>query len=140
MNNIKLAFYKGKGNLIDKAIRFWTKGSYSHVELIVDDIWYSISPRDTKVRAKKMIPKKQNWDYVQISKTSDDVKFILDHYENTKGSKYDWLGIFLSQFLKLNIQNNKRYFCSEWCAAALRIDKAHKYNPNNLYKYIKKGE
>ena len=33
--NIKIAFYKGQGNWLNKIIRWWTKSPYSHAELIL---------------------------------------------------------------------------------------------------------
>ena len=43
-SNIRLAFYKGKGDWVDKVIKWWTKSQYSHVEVedglteITDDL------------------------------------------------------------------------------------------------------
>ena len=54
---IKLAFYKGKGNWKNKVIRWWTKSPYSHVELILPDgdTWVSISPMLTSTVSKRSI-------------------------------------------------------------------------------------
>lgn len=30
----KIAFYKAKGNYVDKAIRIWTNSPYSHCEIV----------------------------------------------------------------------------------------------------------
>lgn len=130
----QLAFYKGKGNLIDKAIRWWTKSEYSHVELVHNGVWYSTSPRLLKVEKRHIIPQVLHWDYLEVEV---DEKHIDELYLNTAGAKYDWLGIFLSQFLPLNINSNKRYFYSEWCAEALKIKESNKYSPQDLYERIK---
>ena len=49
----KIAFYKAKGNIIDKSIRLWTRSKYSHCEIVIGENWYSSSPRDKGVRAKQ---------------------------------------------------------------------------------------
>lgn len=51
---VRLAFYKGEGDWVDKVVRWWTKSQYSHVEVIVGDTWYSSSPRDGGVRSMQM--------------------------------------------------------------------------------------
>ena len=45
-SDIRLAFYKGKGDWVDKLVRWWTKSQYSHVEVVVGNTWISSSPRD----------------------------------------------------------------------------------------------
>ena len=65
---IKIAFYKGKGKLHNKIIRWWTKSKYSHAELVLpDDItWISISPfYNSKVSARSNpINDKNKWDFL----------------------------------------------------------------------------
>ena len=54
---MRVAFYKGEGNFFDKLIRWWTKSSYSHCELIFSDgIFFSADPRDGGVRYKNIVP------------------------------------------------------------------------------------
>ena len=48
---VRLAFYKGEGDWVDKLVRWWTKSQYSHVE-VVGNMWVSSSPRDGGVNAK----------------------------------------------------------------------------------------
>jgi len=129
----KLAFYKGKGNWIDKAIRIWTSSDYSHVELVIADMWYSTSPRDLKVRAKEIKPKKGHWDFIEIDLDQEHFRQL---FKETVGAKYDWWGIFLSQLFPLNIHSRKKWFCSEWCAEALQLAKSNKYSPEDLYKEV----
>ena len=130
----KLAFYKGKGDITDKLIRWWTKSPYSHVELVVDGWWYSTSPRDLRVRAKRIVPKKDHWDFVEVEVDED---WLYEVFAKTRGAKYDWLGIFFTQIVDLNIHSKSRYFCVEWCAFINKIPKPHRYNPGTLYNYVK---
>jgi len=130
----KLAFYKDKGTWVDKAIRWWTKSEYSHVELVINNVWYSTSPRTQKVEARLIAPKKNHWDFIKVDVDFEAIKKL---YNRTQNAKYDWTGIFLSQFLPLNIHDRKRWFCSEWCAEALKLEDSNKYSPEDLYKEMR---
>ena len=137
MDKIKLAFYKGKGTIVDKLIRFRTTSAYSHCELIIDDFMYSSSPRDGGVR-KRDLPASLNdgvtWDIVEYA--CADKESILKFFDSTNGKKYDWLGVLLGQVLYLDIQNKDAWFCSEWCATALGFDRAWSLSPEGLYYLI----
>ena len=127
----KLAFYKAKhGNFVDKLIAWWTNSEYSHVELVINDAWYSTSPRDLKVRKAYLIPNEKHWDFIDIKIDQNKVE---DFYSRTKGAKYDWLGISLTQIINLEIHNPKKWFCSEWVAKALGLKNTNRYSPQDLY-------
>lgn len=128
----QLAFYKADGNLVDKLVRFWTRSCYSHVELVINGTWYSTSPRDLEVRAKNINPRDGYWDFVDVE---IDYAYVQRFFNRTKGSKYDWLGIFLSQIFPLHIQLERRYYCSEWCATALTLVD-NNINPQQLYEKV----
>ena len=50
---MKVACYKGEGDWADKLIRFWTGGIYSHVEIVIGDLWYTSSWYDGGVARRK---------------------------------------------------------------------------------------
>lgn len=138
---IQLAFYKAKGDWQDKVIRIWTKGPYSHVELIMDGYMYSSSPADGKVRKKPHVVDDSMWEYVNIPNL--EVKHILEFFDLTKNEKYDYMGI-LGFIIPLKDRTND-WFCSEWCSNALKISgyekmyklEPSKLSPNGLYNLIK---
>ena len=132
----QLAFYKGKGDLTDKLIRWWTDSKYSHVELIVDGMWLSSSPRDGKLRSKHIVPNLDNWDFVEVDVMSARVHNVFNKY---RGTRYDYLGIFLSQIIPLDIDDKNKMFCSEFCATALGYDKPNQYSPGSLYEKVKQN-
>ena len=148
MAEIYLAFYKGNGpsfydRMVDGAIRLFTKGEYSHVELAVkkevsrDDgsiatvyECYSSSPRDGGVRVKQInVDNPEKWVLYKLKCTDEDR--IKSYYEVTKGKKYDLrgaLGVVLGFRQKKN-----RYFCSEWCFNALEgSEDGWRFSPNHL--------
>ena len=61
---------KGRGDWKDKAIRFFTRGQYSHCEMAVanGDEWdcYTSSPRDGGVRMKTMKLSPTEWDLIKL--------------------------------------------------------------------------
>lgn len=120
-----VAFYRGSGGWKNKIIRWWTKSPYSHVELVLPDnkTWISISPLLTSkvaARTRKEWDPKQ-WELVKLDITEQQLLVILEFYESTKGCSYDWVGMFLSQFLPFHIKRKGKWYCSEWIAYALRI-------------------
>ena len=131
----KLAFYiASNGNLIDKAIAWYTKSKYSHVELVVGRDWYSTSPRDLEVRKKEIHPTQGRWDYLDVEIDEDRLNTI---FANTKGAGYGWLGIVFSQFIRANRHSEQRWFCSEWCAEVLGLEHSNRYSPEDLYQEVK---
>lgn len=134
----QLAFYKGGTEYTDRLIQWWTKSKYSHVEIVYNNLWYSSSPRDYGVRQKEIEMNPEHWDLFDIE--IDPILFLTFFYD-TVGMDYDWTGIFLSQVLHINVEDKKRYFCSEWCAEALGIPStlSNKYNPEDLYQYYLKN-
>lgn len=139
---ITLAFYKANckyADCMDKIIAWWTKGKYSHVEIIIDKYQYSSFTKNG-VRKKPHYFNPDVWDYIDIE--VPDVKAILDFFNKTEGKKYDWWGVF--GFVIPIRQKKRRYFCSEWVTEALQKAgyekvkglKPHKISPNKLYKII----
>ena len=63
----------------------------------------------------------ENWDFVSLDVSEDQLQVINDFYTETQGCKYDWWGMILSQFLPFHIKRRERWYCSEWIAYALRI-------------------
>ena len=135
-SDIRLAFYKGKGDWVDKVIKWWTKSQYSHVEVVVGNTWISSSPRDGGVRSMRMESyNAEHWDIIDYpGVTSGDV---FDLFRRTKGDDYDFIGIFFSQVLPLGVQSKSKWYCSEW-AAELKYVKTN-LSPKELYELVSKA-
>lgn len=132
---VRIAFYKAKGNYVDKAIRIWTNSPYSHCEIVIDKNWYSSSPRDNGVRFKQIEPEIDSWDYVEVDINIDRLNKV---YEEHKNQGYDYLGIALCMILPLGRNSKKKMFCSEFIAMVLGLDKPEMYSPDDLYVYLRK--
>lgn len=122
---IRIAFYKGEGGWHNRLITWWTNSPYSHAELILPDgiTWISISPfLNCKVTARpKVTYDATNWDFLDFNITQVQYESILKFYDQTAGCRYDWVGMFLSQFIPFHIKQKNRWYCSEWIAYALML-------------------
>lgn len=143
MDKIYLASYKAKGNWVDKVIRFFTKGKYSHSEIAVEKTQgsqkrfeiYSSSPRDGGVRMKKMTElEPDKWDLIELPDiTEQDVKA---YYEKTKGMRYDFFGAIGTKLLIR--QSRSKMFCSEWVFNLLqKSTEGWRFDPNQLHAVFK---
>ncbi len=133
---MKVLFFKAKkGRWDDKLIAFWTRSEYSHCEIEHNGYRYGSNPakKGKIMKWARSEPSKKYWEMVDIDL---DPKKLEEFINKTNGAKYDWLGIFLSQFLPFKIHSKKRYFCSEWIAEALGYKKPHTYSPQKLYKSL----
>lgn len=127
---VKLALYKGKGTLANAGIRLWTGSQYSHCELVVDGWCYSSSVMDKGVRRKLIDLNSGNWDLIELPWA--DAEYVRDYFDRTDHQTYGWGALITSQFLNLGISADDSQFCSEWCAAALKIPNQSAYNPQTL--------
>ena len=148
---IYVAFYKHKRErkslkdcvfrLFDDIIKFFTHGKYSHCELVFKGtkdgryMCYTSSNRDGGVRKKIMELPADRWDLVPVK---IDYNQVFRFYQKTVGCKYDLCGAIGVVTRFGNVKN--RYFCSEWCAEALKLKQPHRYSPNSLYQYLKGKE
>lgn len=156
----KIAFYKGYGGtwkkkLINEAIKIWTRGKYSHVELIndwpetivlshkEDWQWFSADAYTNRVRCKIMsMYNPMSWDIYDLITFNEKAAF--DSIINKIGNKYDWIGIILSQIFNSRRHCPDKWFCSELVRKALAdgnliVDdnKHHLYSPNDLYNELR---
>ena len=144
---IKVAFFKGDKHLrLHRFIRWWTKSPYSHAELVLPDgeQWAGISPFLTSrvgIREKSISPENQkaNWDYLTFTlnwrepvreyQVSQLNKFI----EKTMGSRYDWIGLIISNLTPFLVKKRDRWYCSEWIAHALVNARIVMWDDMDLY-------
>lgn len=137
MTPVKLALYKGKGQLGNAAIRWWTGSPYSHCELVVDGWCYSSSVMDKGVRRKRVGPGADeislgadHWDQIELPWA--DGAAIVRYFEATDSDVYGWPSLIASQVFNRNRPTEHAAFCSEWCARALSLPAASIYNPGTL--------
>jgi hypothetical protein len=154
---VKLAFYKEKSTLFDRLVMWWTKGPYSHVELVFESstpLWgdqcytcFSASPNDGGTRWDLItdLYTSDKWDVVNVAYVSESVFRDIVWYINTtvNGKKYDWAGIF--GFVWKTGQDQSRWFCSEVCLHVLqqmlnvmRGYEPSQVSPNRLFEIVQR--
>ena len=133
----RIAFYKAKGNIVDKSIRLWTRSKYSHCEIVIGENWYSSSPRDNGVRVKQIIDDGETWDFIDIN---ININKLNTTYLKYKGSGYDFLGIILCMIIPLKRDSKNKVTCSEFVAEVLDYSEPEMYSPELLYRKVKSGK
>lgn len=140
---VYLALYKGKktgsgikvlaARFSDWTIRKITHGQYSHCEIAIDCggkfECYSSSWRDGGVRRKIIQLTPDKWDLIELPENA--AQQARELYRQTLGAKYDVWGVFATVFPRIT-GSLKKWFCSEWCAQALGLEKPAQYSPNSL--------
>lgn len=136
MEQIKVHFYKARaGKIGDKIVGLVSV--FSHVELEINGVCYSASNRDGGVRSKVIdTSNAQKWLSFDLKKDIEVNRCLL-YFESVRGQKYDWLNIFFSQIIKLNIQSSNKQICSEFVGNCLQLDNAYKYSPEALFYKLK---
>ncbi|WP_175948499.1 hypothetical protein [Burkholderia pyrrocinia] len=134
---MRFAFYKGRGTLIDRAIRWWQRGLYSHVEAVLADngdgtFLCASSSRGAGVRIATITLPAAEWDVLEMPVDVDDVHAWFDAHA---GAGYDWLGIF--GFVMRPVGGEPgRYFCSEAIASALGVNEPWRLDPNGFADFV----
>lgn len=132
---VQLALYKAPGDLVDRAVRLWTRSIYSHCELLLEDgRFVSSSPRDGGVRAKRISPNLESWDFIALPWVKQQSVEVALKRES--GTGYDWIGIIGSQLLPVGIHSPNRWFCSEFCGAVIGLEKPERYSPGELAELV----
>lgn len=131
---MRLALYKGKGQIGNAIIRWWTRSPYSHCEIVIGDVGYTSSLMDGGVRAKRIDFDPAHWDFVAL--TWVDPTHVSAYYAQTAGEPYGWMDLLKRQVFN-RPGNDRGWFCSEWCAAALGLPNPQLYSPATLGDYCK---
>jgi hypothetical protein len=121
---------------------WWTRGAYSHVELIIAEgltgecLCASSSARDGGVRSKLMRLPTDKWDFVAVLATTEKTEQVWQWFKAREGKKYDYLAWF--GFVWRHESGSKnRWFCSEAIAEALGYQDSWRFDPNTLYVSLK---
>ncbi len=124
---VQAAFFIGPGSWADEVIRWRTSSDASHVELVINGFKFSSSPADGGVRRAEFQPDPAQWRMVDLPWASPEG--VLAFFDKTRGDRYDWLAVCVGQALSAKVDVPGRWFCSEWCAAALGMSDPWRYSP-----------
>lgn len=135
---IKVAFFKGSiSSRLHTFVRWWTKSTYSHAEIVLDKghTWVSISPfLYSKVEKRTDVREcSEDWDFLEIPVSDTQLSALEDFIEETVGDGYDWFGMISSQLLPLIIKGKRKWYCSQWIAHALAHAGIFKWSKVGIY-------
>lgn len=124
-----------------KCIQIWTGSEFFHSELIIDNkrITSHTNKGVTISNYSDINNIKENAVIQEIKIDKLKIQSALDFAYSQEGKKYDWKGIFFSQFLPLSSHNPNKWFCSEICAEVLvKVGvhfnkKPNEFNPKELH-------
>ena len=88
---VQVAFYKSKTRLFNRLIAWWTRGPYSHCELVVGGRAFSSSIMDGGIRAKRIDFNPAHWDIVDVPWADADA--AVAWFEANISKDYDVLGL-----------------------------------------------
>jgi hypothetical protein len=140
---ITVAFYKGRKRLFNRLVSWWTRGPYSHCELLCTPTLAihegkvrvaSASYLDHGVRIKTIDWHPENWDLVTID---GDCREAVWWFQAHLGAPYDVMGI-VGFVVRVMGHSKRRWFCSEACAAAMGLEEAWRFDPNTLHATLKR--
>jgi two-component system chemotaxis response regulator CheB len=142
---IKLFFYYGPGDMATKAIRFLTRGPYSHVELQFTDGCRLFSSGHGIYKGVHTICDRKSydhyWDQIIIPATQEQEKGAEQFILQLIGVPFDWLGM-TSFLVPLLGRSRKANNCSSLVLQVLQ-DSLHmfpgiplKISPNGLHKLL----
>lgn len=143
---IKLAFYKGKGDILDKFVKYMTDGTHSRVAIIdKSGQWYMCVPNEGVIK-KNMNPDASKYDYVEIECNYIDYAKAVSFLEHQLGKSNNFLGLLLSKSFHF-LDYEERWFSSELAANFLNIIKRgdinssyFTYSPSSLLEKLKECE
>lgn len=128
------AFYRGTRpglpGLYNRLARWWTRGKYSHCELVFSDgVAASASFLDGGVRFKKIEFNPDKWDFIELPAHKEAAARAW--FVKNEGKNYDLIGNvrFVLGFIE---DHRDKWSCAEAVADALSITDAWRYEPNIL--------
>jgi uncharacterized protein YycO len=146
VKTVKIAFYKGKGNWLDRLIRLVTRSKYSHLEFIYEGISYSSSSRDGGVRSKKINFKESNWDIYSFKSNDTLINSAIIWAKTQEGRPYDYWGA-VGTVIKFIKGAKNKWFCSEFIAQMMRLSNVYPHpsrldrfvTPEKIYEFVKRS-
>lgn len=131
---MQVAFYKGRKRLFNRLTSWWTRGPYSHCELVMPDgSFVSSSFMDNGVRIKRISINPDHWDFLEVDDATPE---MWEAAINMVGTPYDTLGLVGFLFSPVADDRNKM-FCSEFVKWFFGFSEPWRFNPNTTYSVIK---
>jgi hypothetical protein len=125
---VRLALYRKPGKWGNALIRWRTSSPYSHCELVVQGVCLTAANWANGVRAE-VLDLSEGWDIIELPWADESA--VINFFHSTAGKRYDYLGL-LGRIFDIPLQGKDKWFCSEWCAAALGMAEPWRFTPADL--------
>lgn len=143
-----LAFFRASaGGWFDRLIARFTRGPYSHVEIVFSDgMSFSSMAADRGVRFKQIRfseltrQGRMKWDFLTVPCRPEQEAVLRAWCETQAGKKYDWRGMFTCRLFGKFRGADDDWFCSELCTYCLqklghlRSANPARMSPADLYR------
>lgn len=140
---LKVAFYRGPRTFRTWLVKVWTGSIYTHVELVLPSgDCIGISPEEaSRVRMARCDFLPDEWSFIEIDVTREQLLKIVNFFTATHGHRYDWFGMIASHLTPFYVKHDRKWYCSQWIACALTISHVfpfmyNKINPGKLYDIL----
>ena len=146
-DKLYISFHRPK-SIVGFLISTWTLGKYSHCEFIYNNQVFLSNPGGVRTRKFEY---QKNMEIYELDKNIDP-KDVIEFFRTAQGRGYDYLGILGQFFYADKVQDDNRFFCSEFCLNAidyalqftltykgksLKDRVGYQFSPAKLYKYLK---
>jgi uncharacterized protein YycO len=137
---MKVAFFKGRHpgvkGWLGVLTKWWTRGDYSHCELVVSEadgsaVCWSSAYLDGGVRKTTVVLDPADWDVIDVPTTPEQAAAAIAWFQANDGLPYDVAGLF--GFVWRHYEGEKgKWFCSEAVAASLGYLEPWRFDPNTF--------
>lgn len=140
---MKFAFKHSGTGLFDRLITWWDRGSYSHVECILEenaDGTYTIASsypgKGVRTLTNQKLPE-SNWTIVSVN--DGDLEKAKQWFKDHNGAAYFWFGILGFVIRPVVGGSRHKFFCSDACMlAAYDLSDSWRITPNCMFGIISK--
>lgn len=120
--DITLAFkVADKRHISDLLISMWTKSKFSHVEVIIDNLWISSTLNGVHIKPLKPLKDEYVYHNLKVSVTEEQYLKNMSWIYSQDKKHYDKTGIILAQLFPFRIDKRDQWFCSEIACKILQI-------------------
>lgn len=103
----------------------WTRSKYFHIKILINNTWIDIPLSGVTLYDKSQDNfENPEFDYFSLGKSyllESQYDILQKFIQSIEGQKYDWTQIFLTHFIRLNIDHKSKWTCSELVTKLLQM-------------------
>lgn len=103
----------------------WTRSDYYHMKILINNTWVDATLDGVKVYDKSEDNfENSEYEYISLGKyflLENQYEILQKYIQSIKGQSYDWAQIFLTHFIRFNIDHKSKWTCSELVTKLLQM-------------------